>query len=146
MLILERFCDCPEMGVFGRLLHNGKHIAYTVEDPWRDNMPFKSCIPDGRYKLEQHASDRYGDTVAMVNHLNDVFHYAHERIVGDQRYGCLIHWGNTERAVEGCIAVGEGLGFVNGKWAVTNSKATWAKVKSILTSGEELTIIWKDHP
>lgn len=145
MLSLERFCDNLTMGVFGRLLLNGELLAYTVEDPWKDNKPFQSCVPNGEYTLSQHASNKWGDTVALVNPSLGVVHYPSDKTYDDQRYACLFHWGNTERAVQGCIAVGSDLGFVNGKWAVTNSKTTWANLKDRILAEDKLLITWKAH-
>jgi hypothetical protein len=57
-LIIERFCDCEQMGVFGRFLRDGLQIAYSVEQTWRDNQPFVSCIPAGRYEVVPYESKK----------------------------------------------------------------------------------------
>ena len=46
---LERFAYTP-MGTFGRL-KVGDFEFFTVERPWVDNEPFKSCVLEGEYEL-----------------------------------------------------------------------------------------------
>jgi hypothetical protein len=43
-----------------------------------------------------------------------------------------IHIANTMDDLQGCIGVGEELGFVKGKWAVTNSRATYEKLMEVI--------------
>jgi len=65
-----RYGSIPTMGTFGELkLWNDMELvftAYTVERPWLNNTPFKSCIPAGNYILEMHASEKYPGCYAMV--------------------------------------------------------------------------------
>ena len=140
--ILERFCDSEDMGVFGRLLKNGVQIAYTCEQTWRDNQPFVSCVPAGRYDLAAYQSQKYGKTYALHNPAIGVGVHEGEA----QRYACLIHSANLGAELRGCIALGSGIGCVNGFWAIINSARTTQDFLRQIKPTDTLTIIWKDHP
>ena len=150
--ILERFCDCEEMGVFGRLLVSGQQLAYTVEQPWRDNKPFKSCVPAGRYEAKRYKSKKYRiDTFALYNPSLNV--YVSDQ-GGDSRYSCLFHPANWAHQLQGCIALGKGLlaGLDEREdkygWMVTRSRPAIDEFLEMLIQENEFTIdiIWKDHP
>jgi len=79
-------------GTFGTLVYNGKTLCYTLEEPWRNNQPRVSCIPQGRYLCTPHNGARFKN----VWILHDV----------PQRSAILIHAGNTLADTEGCILVG----------------------------------------
>ena len=51
-MILTRFTS-TDHGTFGKL-YVGDKTFFTVEKPWLNNTPFKSCIPSGEYKLIPH--------------------------------------------------------------------------------------------
>jgi hypothetical protein len=145
VLILERFCDCDEMGVFGALYHEGHRLAYTVEQPWRDNRPFVSCVPAGRYRAVRFNSPKYGSTFALENHDLDVYvEKPHDR----GRWACLIHKANWAKELQGCIAPGTRLGAGRGEWMVQSSADAMARLFDIVGGFDEweLSIIWKDHP
>jgi hypothetical protein len=126
---LERFCYSP-MGTFGTLeikTTRETFKCFTVERPWENNEPMRSCIPEGDYKLVWYNSPRFGRTVAVVGNSVSLF--------PDPKYkrsAILIHSGNTMDDVLGCISPGEALGFVSGKWAVIGSKSATQKVLSLL--------------
>jgi len=106
-VIVERFAYSP-FGVFGRL-SVGAYECYTVERPWRDNKADVSCITAGDYDL----------SLGVFHHGN---YPAYEVMNVTGRSEIKIHVGNTMDDVRGCIAVGESLGYMEGKWAVGNSK------------------------
>ena len=126
MLHLERFAFTP-MGVFGRLTFNGFQ-CYTVEKPWKDNLPRVSCIPEDTYTANLYESPTKGR--GIVWQLNDV---------PDRSY-IQIHRGNTEDDVVGCIAVGKGLGYINSKWAVTDSRQAFMELMDATEMFEQITI------
>ncbi|MDY0136354.1 MAG: DUF5675 family protein [Thiomicrospira sp.] len=140
--ILERFCDCEQMGVFGRLLRDGVQIAYSVEQTWRDNQPFTSCVPSGRYEVVPYESKKYGKTVALKNLALDVGVFKGEA----KRYACLIHPANRATELQGCVAFGEKLTMLGRDWAVASSLGITQDIIKQLQPGDTLTIIWKDHP
>lgn len=76
----------------------GKLLAFTLEDTCPSpyvNVPGKTCIPAGRYQVVRTDSERFKPR-KMLRLLE---------VPG--RKGILIHEGNTEVDVIGCIAVGK---------------------------------------
>ncbi len=112
-MILERFAYSP-MGTFGKLIV-GDLTLYCVEQPWRNNEPGRSCIPEGDYILEPHRSQKYPHTWAMVGET--VSHYPE---AGKPRSACLLHVGNTMEDVTGCIA--PGIALNENAWGVVSSR------------------------
>lgn len=121
---LLRFADSP-FGAFGWLdLFNdaGERVARfcAAEDDWLNNAPGKSCIPAGSYTCRRGRFPRMGETFEITN------------VPG--RSAILIHSGNTEEDVQGCVLVGEAFGALDvkdeddpshtiaHKWAVVRSK------------------------
>ncbi len=117
-LLLQRFAYHPE-GTLGVLLASVGHF-YTVEKPWEDNTPFKSCIPEGEYPMTWERSPKFG----MCWHVNDVPNRTH----------ILIHAGNTARDVVGCVAVGRSL--LGDSIGVSESRKAMAELEGITTGGE----------
>ena len=150
MYRLDRFMDhsrTPVMGVFGELYKDNQFICYTVEQPWRDNRPFISCIPAGTYQIEPITTPKRGDTGVLVNH--DLRVYATKGEAGPHdRFTCLIHSANWSHQLQGCIAFGEKLSW--GKHAdnepalmITNSRNMVNKFLPEMI-GETLQITWKN--
>jgi hypothetical protein len=80
----------------GELLVEGEHFCWTLELPWLQNTPGKSCIPTGSYRVLLTLSVRFGREMP--------------RLIGvPKRTGILIHPGNTEEDTEGCILLGDKL-------------------------------------
>lgn len=93
----------------------------TIERPWLNNAPNRSCIPAGKYHcnyLKRSLSGKY----KRVWHLQDV----------SNRSGILIHKGNLVSHSLGCIIVGLSHGYLNGYEAVLSSSAAFSKLRSIL--------------
>lgn len=146
MIILERFCDQNKLGCFGELYIGGEFICYTVEQPWRDNKPFKSCVPVGHYTLVPFESEKYGSVVALENPELNVYANQSDASEGD-RYACLIHAANWSHQLQGCIAPGAALAWGidvrtnTENLMVTRSRAT---LKNLLAKGEtDILIRWK---
>ena len=108
---LERFAYSP-MGTFGRLTVGEDFQCFSVEQPWRDNQPRISCIPEGTYPLVRSAFYR-GE--------NDTWEVA----AVDGRSRILIHKANRAAELMGCIAPGRSLGVILGEWAVVQSAAAF---------------------
>ena len=89
-------------GTNGQLLLKGERISYTIELPWKNNLPQVSCIPEGRYELEKRFSLKFGAHLQVMN------------VPG--RELILIHPANVAlEELKGCIApvlvlTGEGRG------------------------------------
>jgi hypothetical protein len=137
---LYRNCHAPEMGTFGFFELAGKKI-YTVERPWKDNLPMVSCIPQGHYVAEIHDSPKFGKTYIVEG--NSVARTAQE--VHDQpgkiRSHVLFHKGNTMADSRGCILPGLTLGALSGNWAVINSAGAMRHMFDNLPDRWQLSII-----
>jgi len=121
-LILNRFC-LSSMGTFGTMdiqeEEENLFSCYTVERPWLGNQPSISCIPWGKYGLEL---DYY--------HRGD--YPAYEVMDVPNRTEIKIHVANTQADVQGCIGLGQALGYVNRQWAVTNSRRAYERFMTVM--------------
>jgi len=132
------------MGVLGELFIDGVFQCYTIEQPWRDNRRFVSCIPDGEYFLIPYHSPKYGEVVAFTN-ADDVVAYQHEANEGD-RYACLVHGANWSSQLQGCVALGQNISWgthsgLRANIMVTNSKGTLKKMLPKLIN-QKIKITW----
>ncbi len=119
-VILKRL-ESSDHGTIG-VLAAGDFSCYTMEPPWHDNLPNRSCIPPGEYHCVWHRSPRYG----WVYLVGDV----------EGRSHILIHQGNVggdrEKGLHthtlGCILLGEKRGQLivkgNRQKAVLVSRST----------------------
>lgn len=133
-MILERFCY-SDMGTFGRLTVNNFE-CFTVEQPWNNNEPFKSCVPEGPYLVKRTSTPNHAKTFILINEDLDVYEFKQ----GKGRYAILIHIGNTIDDVVGCIAPGKRLGYLNQKWAVFDSRDAYRELDMKLGETDELVI------
>lgn len=117
-------------------------ILPTIERPWIPNpagaggLPFKSCVPDGYYRLVPHNSPDHPNTYALVNEALGVYHLGKPAGQAFGRVACLIHPANRAAEVVGCIAPGLTRGILKGEPAVLSSAAAMAKLRAILGRGE----------
>ena len=93
MIMIKRFCYHP-MGILGVLWVAGRKF-YTVERPWKDNIPYESCIPEGEYDLSWRESPKFGWTYEVKDVPN--------------RTHILIHVANYPQDVVGCVGLGSRL-------------------------------------
>ncbi len=119
-----------DMGTFGRLTTEG-FSAFTGELPWRDNARGLSCIPAGVYRCVWARSPRLKRSTYRIMGVRDrsgvLFHSAN--LMGDKTRGFIAQ-------VEGCIAIGEALGFIKGQAAVLRSMPAVRRFESIIPAGE----------
>ncbi|HBD11001.1 MAG TPA: hypothetical protein DCZ13_02570 [Porticoccaceae bacterium] len=120
-----------EMGTFGRLVLPSGREVYTCERPWLANRESVSCIPEGVYTIRA----RLSNVVKRTSGGKYAKGWEVQSVPG--RSYIMIHPGNTMDDVEGCILVGSSLGYVKGKWAVLNSRATFDVVMDELRSRED---------
>jgi len=123
---LARWAFTP-FGVFGELSVGG-FSCFTVERPWLDNEPFRSCIPAGEYRLVRGFYHRGGYPAFEVRDVPG-------------RSLIKIHAGNTMDDVVGCIAPGMGLGWLDGKWAVIRSRLALTTFMDVLPDSEASLVI-----
>ena len=114
----------------GKLIVDNKSF-YTIENPWKDNIPYTSCIPEGEYKLIRVNSPKYGPNMWEVS-----------RVPG--RSHILIHIANTASNVTGCIGLGMGLyGDLAG---VATSRVAIEKFYRHTTGFEEMNLtVYRGH-
>lgn len=134
---MERFAyldDCTRGELFIK-----NYTFQTVEKPWVKNpeapggLPFKSCIPDGEYRMRSFTRSS-GDKVFILSNP-DLGVYEQEFDMpepGKGRYLILIHPGNSSEDVVGCIAPGMS-GDVKNVW---NSRKAMASIMELLEGYE----------
>jgi len=112
-------------GTFGSLLdaNTGEQLAVTVECPWHNNAPGRSCVPAGDYIVESHVSPRFGQCLVISAPSLGV-----TKEGPSLRTHCLFHAANRPSELKGCIAPGIRFGSVDGNWAVLDSKKALDKL------------------
>jgi hypothetical protein len=105
---------------------------YTVELPWLNNEPRKSCIPEGKYKVRRREAHESGS-----------FKYPHYEVMGvTNRSYILFHVANYVHQLAGCIAPGLLHVDINndGIIDVGNSRAALDTMLKLLPNGFNLSI------
>jgi hypothetical protein len=104
---------------------------WTIERPWINNVPFKSCIPTGQYKVRRTNSPRFGPDIWQVQDVPDRTHI-------------LFHVANTSADVVGCIGCGISLyPDLNG---VGSSRKAMGKFDSYLAGLDETDLVITTGP
>lgn len=111
-VILTRL-DSGDQGTFGHIITPSGLFLYTGELPWRDNRESESCIPDGVYNVVWTFSTHFRRFMYLLEGT-------------DPRLGIRMHSANFmgdatlgyKKQLNGCIALGEKLGVMNGQKAV----------------------------
>lgn len=119
-----------EAGTFGVLVYKEVPFCVTLENPWKDNIPYISCIPEGSYHCNRVQSPRFGDTFEVIN-------------VKD-RTSILFHAGNIEADTSGCILLAMSYGMLHDIPAITNSRVAMSKFKETLKDAEGFSLIIQD--
>jgi hypothetical protein len=105
-----------DQGTRGVLILPEGVLCNTLELPWRDNRPNRSCIPCGQYDVLLRRSPRFGTTYHVQHVPGRSWILAHTgNLAGDVSKGYLTH-------VEGCILLGNYFGVLNNQLAVLASK------------------------
>ncbi len=89
--------ESTDQGTFG-VLTFGPDVVHTLELPWRDNKPQKSCIPLGTYTCAIVQSPKFGKIYGIQNvpgRSNVLIHSANLAGDVDKGYTTQLH---------GCIA------------------------------------------
>lgn len=132
---LTRF-EFSNAGTFGRVFTDG-YTCLSGELPVRENRTSESCIPAGVYLCTWRKSVKQH---GMCYHLENVpgrsdilIHSANW--MGDLRMG-------YRSQLEGCIALGLALGYLNGQRAILQSKSAIAEFADQMKKESfELTIV-----
>lgn len=113
--------------------------CYTLENPWRRNEPFVSCIPAGDYKLKLRQSP------IVQRASGGEFDYGFEVTGVPGRTFIMLHPGNWVHDTEGCILVGaEPQMMGEHGWGIPNSRAAFRELMRRLGAGPlRLSVRWK---
>lgn len=121
--VLERF-DRGDQGTFGRIWARGLQL-YTGELPWRDNAPNISCLPPAIHRVVWTFSPRFRRFMYLL-------------LGTDPRAGIRKHSANLmgdvvlgyRAQLNGCIALGERLGWLDGQKALLLSAPAMRRFES----------------
>lgn len=105
-------------GTFGTIAIPGLSL-FTLERPWLGNMPDVSCIPTGLYQCQLRWSAHFNRRV-----------YGLTQVAG--RSNIEIHPANLVHQLNGCIALGERLGWIEKKRAVLLSQPAVRRFETLL--------------
>lgn len=108
MILLERYAHLPSHteGV----LSLGEIEVFTLERPWLDNRPGRSCIPEGSYRARR---GRY----------NAGGYPCIELLAVPGRTQIKVHGANRVDQLQGCIAPGLRWGVQKDQRAILQSRA-----------------------
>ena len=98
----------------------------TLERPWLDNQPFKSCIPEGEYVCQRVDSPKFGDTFEITN------------VSG--RTHILFHSANHVHQLQGCIALGQNISVSATQLTLHNSRLAVDEFLNKLKGKNEFTL------
>lgn len=114
-----------DQGTRGKL-HFNDFACHTLELPWKNNQRNMSCIPPGSYKCTTRISPKFGLTYWLLEVPNRSYILIHSgNWAGDVEKGFKSH-------VNGCILLGLQSGYLQGQWAVLNSRITVTKFMNIM--------------
>lgn len=133
MVLIERTEQTSEY-TLGKLTFD-TFECYTIERPWLDNKKFYSCIPTGKYELTKFNSPKFGKVYAVIGNGICI-----TEAINCERYYILIHPANVVSELQGCIAIGDSIGIIDGQKAVLNSKATVKKFFSIIKEMDNIPL------
>ncbi len=107
--------NSDDQGIDGILSALGKSF-FTLELPWRDNKPNKSCIPVGEYEVVIRKSPKFGTTYWVKDVPDRQFILIHSgNWAGDRSLGYKTH-------TYGCILLGSRKGTLERQKAILLSR------------------------
>lgn len=106
----------------------GSFQCFTLELPYLNNSVNISCIPAGVYDYEKRISPKNGHVIELKN-------------VPSRSY-IQIHAGNYTRQIQGCVLVGDSIGFLDSDTIpdVLHSKATLEHLLSIAPDSGKIEV------
>jgi hypothetical protein len=125
--------ESGDQGTFGRLTA-GPLSFYTGELPWLDNAANVSCIPAGQYECRWTFSPRFK---RMMYVLLDTAPRAGIRVHGANLMGDKAKGYRAQ--LNGCIALGERLGWMDGQKALLLSAPAVRRFESFM-GGKPFTL------
>lgn len=131
MLILHTRLDMTEKSTTGKISIEGKHYAYTLEDPQRKEKIWgQTAIPAGMYRVCTTWSTKLKREVLM---LSDVPGF-------DRVY---VHSGNKAEDTEGCVLIARNLSnpdYIQGDSKILVDQL-FKRVKAYIAQG--IPVWWK---
>lgn len=105
-----------DQGTFGRLIARGLGL-FSGELPWRENASSISCVPAGTYRAMVTYSPRFGRGLYLVDAVpaRSGIRVHPANLMGDRSKGFACQ-------LNGCIALGERLGWIDRQKAVLLSQ------------------------
>jgi len=100
---------------------------FTLENPWQDNRPYISCIPEDSYACKPYNGTKYKDVYLVEGVPN--------------RTGILFHSGNVETDTNGCILLGLSAGKLKDEPAVLKSRDAMTLLRLLLGKESFILII-----
>jgi hypothetical protein len=116
-----------EAGLIGVLLINGVVEGFTMQP---DSADSSFSIPAGSYICKRFHGYKYKDTFEVV-------------VPGHT--ALLFHAGNIEDETDGCILLGERVGWLYGKRAVLSSGVSFEEFMWALKDEQEFNLFIEDH-
>ena len=129
-------------GTFGRLSGEGMPLGsgsdlVIGELPWRLNVPWRSCIPSGSYRVDPHSSMRFGEClrVGRVRGRSSILLHAGN--------WCGAWWEGLRSDSRGCLLPGLQVGDLAGQSAVLSSRVAMGRLLK-WCGGESfrLEVVW----
>ena len=104
-------------GPFGLLQLEHGPLLHSGELPWKNNMPGRSCIPQGQYRCTWAPSAKLGRACYHVRNVPGRSHILIHpaNFCGDADLG-------RRTEIEGCITMGMTIGNLGGQMALLDSR------------------------
>lgn len=114
--VVLRRLESGDQGTFGRVTA-GPLSLYSGELPWRDNASSISCVPAGTYRAVVTYSPRFGRGLYLLAPTSPrvAIRIHPANVMGDASKGFKCQ-------LNGCIALGERLGWMAGQKALLLSQ------------------------
>jgi hypothetical protein len=121
--VLQRL-ESSDQGTFGKLVAGGLAF-FSGELPWRDNAPSVSCVPAGTYRAIFTDSPRFGRRLYLLDRVpaRSGIRIHPANLMGDAQKGFRCQ-------LNGCIALGEKLGWMDKQKAVLLSQPAVRRLES----------------
>ena len=125
--------EYSDQGTFGFLLFEG-WSCFTGEQPWRDNATSVSAIPIGKYRCLFTFSPRFRRKMYLVGPVagRSGIRIHPANLMGDRSLG-------LRSQLNGCIALGQRVGHIEGQKAVLISRPAVRKFEQ-LAAGRTLEL------
>ena len=118
--------DQSEQGTFGKLTYND-FMVFTGELSDRNNQPNISCIPKGVYKFIWTFSNKFKRMMYLGQNIpnRDGIRIHSANLMGNESKG-------FKKQLNGCIALGQKFGFIDGQKALLLSKPAIRQFETLM--------------